>query len=155
MATRLIAVRHAKPASSDPALYPDDDLRPLLDEGKRAQLEVAEKLKLGGYIPQLILASPVTRAKETAEILAKVLVSRIETEPALGANFNPDALIKRFVVGETLLVVGHNPTLASFVNSLLGFNFFVGGMPQSAAIVVEFEGTITYGLASFLAYYPS
>lgn len=155
MATYLVAVRHGKPVSEG---YPDVDLRPLSDEGKKAQKKVAQDMLQNGISIDRILTSPLLRAQQTAEVLAEIFEAPIADEPALGNDFNADTLLKQIPssdTDQTICFVGHAPSLAEFVNTLVGKEVLDEGLSKSAAAVVVFFDEIAYGKAEFVHYYQA
>ena len=68
---KLYIIRHAKSSWKDTAL--DDFKRPLSKRGRKDAPFMAKKLKQKGVMPDVIISSPATRAKTTAELIAKEL----------------------------------------------------------------------------------
>jgi phosphohistidine phosphatase len=67
---RLYLIRHAATFPGDPARWPDDGLRPLTPAGVEEFQEVATGLaRLVGSV-DAVLASPLVRTRQTAEILS-------------------------------------------------------------------------------------
>ena len=66
----LLIVRHADAGERDPALWPDDSLRPLSPKGRKRHRRVARRLRRRDLVPTLLLASPWLRAWQTAELTA-------------------------------------------------------------------------------------
>ena len=66
----LYIVRHAWAADRDDPQWPDDDLRPLTEEGKERFAQMAAKLVGRGMTPEVIATSPLVRCVETAQLLA-------------------------------------------------------------------------------------
>lgn len=82
MAQRLVLVRHAHPGGDPPGRLLGSSNPPLDDVG----LEQARALagRLARFAPQRIVASPLTRARQTvAAALAPVDLSRVEWDEAL------------------------------------------------------------------------
>ncbi|MEP7118153.1 MAG: histidine phosphatase family protein, partial [Acidobacteriota bacterium] len=93
----LYLVRHAVAAGRG-AAYPDDDLRPLTTEGvERWQRSVAGLRELG-VVLDVVIASPLLRAAETADILAAGLRPRPRVVTA-------DALSPGGQIAEVIAVV--------------------------------------------------
>jgi phosphohistidine phosphatase len=100
-----------------------DGERKLVASGKRdlrAVLKVAGKL---GVAPQVILASPLRRAQETAEIAAQMLgCKRVVETKSLLPGASPQ-LVWKEIGGlqkvESVLIAGHNPHLGSLIALLL------------------------------------
>jgi phosphohistidine phosphatase SixA len=111
---RLFLVRHAEAASGDP-----DDLRPLTPGGREGARALGEKLAVER--PDAVLSSPLLRARETAEQIARA--AGIEPEPddrlAPGATAE-DVRAAVAGRGETVVVVGHQPDCSTIVRDLTG-----------------------------------
>ena len=75
---KLYIVRHAWAAEPSDADWPDDDLRPLTDEGRRRFATVVEKLAALGVKPSVIATSPLKRCVETAGLLAAGIAGQPE-----------------------------------------------------------------------------
>ena len=122
---KLLVIRHAIAQDKDAfaASGKPDDLRPLTDDGRRKMQNGA--LGLRRLIPGLdvIAASPLVRAQETARIVADAYgIGTIETTNAL----RPESANTLFVSwlaaqdgGRTVAVVGHEPHLGVLVTWLL------------------------------------
>src|SRR5947209_19433635 len=89
---------------------PDDD-RPLTERGRKEMKRVAKFLERLKFSPDAILTSPLPRASQTAEIVARRLGIKLKTESALAHGFNLERLrrlITRLQRG-CVMVVGHEP----------------------------------------------
>src|SRR5688500_15620064 len=64
-------VRHAPAGERDSARWPDDSKRPLTKNGERKFARAATGLAQIAAPPDVVLASPYTRAWRTAELLAE------------------------------------------------------------------------------------
>lgn len=154
MATTLIISRHAKPA--DPHEYNRDGIRPLVEEGRQKQRQLAVLLKEKGIKPDIILASPLIRAKQSAEILAEAFGIDWEEFNALGTNFDIAAVLKkmsRLEKDKTIILVGHIPTLEDLSRLLAGHDCLPLGLAKSGAVHLEFQDKIEPGKALFVDYY--
>ena len=120
----LCVVRHAKSSWEDPFL--DDIDRPLNNRGRRDAPRMGKKLKEQGLTPDLILSSPAERALSTSILLAEMLgypVTKIHTNSKLYHASEEDVLsIVQSLndANDEVTLVGHNPGLTDFVNSLNG-----------------------------------
>lgn len=65
---QILIVRHADAGDRDPAIWPDDALRPLSPKGRKRHRRVAKQLRRRDLVPTLLLSSPWLRAWQTAEI---------------------------------------------------------------------------------------
>ena len=72
MTLRLYFLRHGK-AWSRADWHEDDDLRPLTDTGEALVRAEGRAMKAMGLAPDVIVTSPLARARRTAEIVAAEL----------------------------------------------------------------------------------
>jgi phosphohistidine phosphatase SixA len=111
---RLFLVRHAEAASGEP-----DELRPLTPAGRAAARKLGKHL--AGERPDAVLSSPLLRARETAEQIARA--AGVEPQPhdrlAPGATAD-DLKAAAGDRGDTVVAVGHQPDCTSIVLELTG-----------------------------------
>jgi phosphohistidine phosphatase len=95
-----------------------DAARKLIRSGRRDVKRVAQAARAAKVKPELILTSPLIRAKETAEIAAKVFRGAAVAETAnLLPDANPERLWKELgaLKGVSrVMVAGHEPHLSRF-----------------------------------------
>lgn len=141
---RLLLVRHAIALDREtPGV--SDHLRPLTEEGitrfKRTAGALARLVT-----PEVVLSSPVLRAKQTAEILAQqwMAVAVRECEPlGSGSRVPFEEALGRMASGAVVAAVGHEPHLSEWAAEWLGgsrgeaFAFKKGG-----AALIEFDGEV-------------
>ncbi len=135
-AKSLYLVRHAIAAERGPE-YPDDTRRPLTDEGiARLRKVVAGLADLGVEI-DVVLTSPLLRARQTAELLSKGLAGHppIVATGALSPDAAYDVLLtelRRHARRTAIALVGHEPHLGAAAARLVGwpgrFEFRKGGV---------------------------
>jgi len=143
----LILMRHAEAGESDPRRWPDDRLRPLTDEGRRIHGRVAQVLRRMGVSFDHLLASPLVRARQTAEITAEAYgraAAAIEVADELGAGVEVTDLLPRlqcYPRDAAVLCVGHEPHLSHLAAALISPD---GGahieLPKSGVIAIGAEG---------------
>jgi len=120
--TELLLLRHAH--AGDSTTWPgDDDLRPLTEKGRRQAERLGRLLATAGVAPDAVLASPLVRARETAEIVADVLDVPVRLDVRLGEPLDL-ATVERILddagdPGRPLLV-GHDPDFSDLVSELVG-----------------------------------
>ena len=129
MTTTVVAIRHARPHGDG-----------LSEEGRQDAWNVATNLKVQ---PTTIYTSPLTRAHQTATIFAEVLGGEVVLEEGL-VDFDGERLLSLVKPGHTTLFVGHDPTIAEFVNQLIGQARY-SGLLKSQAIVVQFDHNVGWG----------
>lgn len=121
----LYLIRHGIAAERE--AYANDEDRPLTDKGHQKTGKVAKQLHHQGLRFDLILTSPLVRAKQTAVILQGAgLSSQIEEFPALA----PDGDIHAWVQwlekwqqqnseSQSIALVGHQPDLGNWAEILV------------------------------------
>lgn len=119
---RIILIRHADAGDRDAIRWPDDTDRPMSAKGAERHRRAIKRLRRGGLVPTLLLASPWARAWQTAELTAELLGSSPDQCQALAAP--PDLARLAEAVGpqppEALIaLVGHQPWLGELAALLL------------------------------------
>jgi len=115
-AVQLVIVRHAEAASGEP-----DELRPLTPQGREAARALGRQLEREGFQPDAILTSPLLRARETAQELARPTGVEPEPDERLAPGATAESV--RAAVeerGETVVVVGHQPDCSRIAAELAG-----------------------------------
>jgi phosphohistidine phosphatase len=148
-AVLLILMRHGEAGEADSRRWPDDRHRPLTDAGRREHARVAEALRRMGVSFDRLLASPLARARETAEITARVYGAPApELTEVLGDRAEPASTLAGLasVEASALLCVGHEPMLSRLVGLLTSRD---GSgrveMAKSGVAVIECAGPVTPG----------
>src|SRR5712691_710324 len=114
-----LAVEHGAPG------YARDADRPLTPKGKRKLEQIADAMDAMALSFGLILSSPYTRARQTAEIVADTLHARKKLE--YSEDLVPDGSFKKLIEGlndlksrpEDVLLVGHEPYLSGLISLLV------------------------------------
>ena len=145
----LYLVRHAIAAERGPK-YPDDRLRPLTPAGTKQFTKSIPGLVEMGVVIDFVLTSPLTRARETATILAAGLKPKpaiVEVE-ALSPGGRHQAVIEAIKSHakrhRRLALVGHEPDLGELAARLLGAR---GGVEfkKGAVCFIEMDGATPIG----------
>jgi phosphohistidine phosphatase len=122
---QLLIIRHgiAEDAEKFAASGEDDSRRPLTKSGKRKMKEVAAGLLEFVESIDVIAASPLVRAQQTAEIVAEAYDDMtVDTVEALSPGSDPSDLIDwlgKHASAEVVAVVGHEPHLGMLVTWLM------------------------------------
>jgi phosphohistidine phosphatase len=113
---QLYLVRHADATPGNP-----DELRPLSDEGHEQARELGERLRDDGVAPDVILTSPLLRARQTGEALARATGSTAEADERLAPGATAEQ-VREAVSGrgEHVVVVGHQPDCGRVAATLRG-----------------------------------
>lgn len=133
----LILIRHANALSSFEAKVQTDAERPLSDEGTQRAEQSAKQLQALDIKPDIILSSPLLRAKQTAQILQETLKADIRIETFLNGLYAEaevmDCLKDILKEKNTVLAVGHNPNI-TYLTGLLTKKIFHFS-PASFAVI--------------------
>lgn len=121
----LYFLRHGKAVEPGSFGAGDDFNRQLTERGIDEMEAEAEAFELLGLKPDVILTSPLVRAKQTAEIVAKRLglKKRLIVAEPLSTGCDLDRLrhlLSQHSAAEKVLLVGHEPDFSSMVGELIG-----------------------------------
>lgn len=137
----LLIVRHAIAVDRGDPGYPFDDDRPLTPEGIHKFRIAAKGLRELGMEPDRVIASPLLRARQTAEILRDAVAPdlHIEVEPHLVPEADFAQTIKSLMShnDESIAIVGHEPHVSGYTAYLLGG-------PRSLTRVLFKKGAAAY-----------
>ncbi len=127
-----------------------DELRPLTPRGiERMQLAARGLMTLALPVERLI-ASPLVRAQQTAEILAPTLeIRQFETEALLSPDVPASLLIdwlRKQPRVDGMALIGHEPSLSQLVETLI-YGAANGNMPlkKGGAALIRFSDGIAAG----------
>jgi phosphohistidine phosphatase len=150
---RLLVIRHGIAMTrEESAPRGDDDLRPLTDEGRRKMAESAKGLRQLVERLDVLAASPLVRAQQTAAIVATEYDGiRVLTTPSLRPEGAPSDFLSWLATqrGEVVAVVGHEPHLGMLVTWLMtGLTDSRLALRKGGACLLEFAGRPRKGDAS-------
>lgn len=137
----IYIVRHAK--SSWNAIDMPDEQRPLLEKGKKRTKKVIDYLHKNQIKVDCMISSPVVRALETAKILAKGLkypISEIRIDSKIyhaDGNYILNLFSGQSDHLDSLMIIGHNPSLTDFVNLFLDTP--IDNLPTSGVVSFNFD----------------
>jgi phosphohistidine phosphatase SixA len=119
---KLHIIRHAEAIERSTDL--PDEQRGLTCRGRKRFRKVAAYLKKIEIAPDYILASPLVRAVQTAEILAETLRFNGELQICAALADGPDSaalgsLLRARNSAVEIVIVGHEPALGELVSTLL------------------------------------
>jgi phosphohistidine phosphatase len=152
---RLLVVRHAiaEDRETFAQTHPDDAARPLTDDGRKKMKRVARGLKQLVPDIDLLAASSLIRAIQTAEIIARRYDGLKVQQVAELVPGTPLDSVFAWLAGlpakGTAAVVGHEPDLSAMVCALLTsadgpfLEFRKGG-----ACLLDFQGPVGRGAAT-------
>ena len=111
---RVFLVRHAEAAPGEP-----DELRRLTAAGRDAARALGERL--AEKRPAAVVSSPLLRARETADLIARACQLEATTDDNLAPGATTDALREATNgKGEIVVAIGHQPDCSEIVFELTG-----------------------------------
>lgn len=146
---KLLIVRHGKAGDRDEfaATGQPDELRPLTKDGEREMKVVARALHRIVQTIDTLASSPLTRARQTAEVISSEYDVPIVETDALRAESPFEAFetwARRGAHGETVAAVGHEPHLSGLVAWLIGPSGDAQlALKKGGACLIEFERSPT------------
>ncbi|MBC7980614.1 MAG: histidine phosphatase family protein [Armatimonadetes bacterium] len=133
----LLLLRHGK-AEDHVSSVQNDFLRPLTDKGLEQARQAARILGAADLLPDLVLSSPLVRARQTAD--AFTLAAKIPgpvIQAWLASGMDPQTALSElaaFPEFERVMIVGHEPDFSRLIQYTLGIS--------GAAIEVR-KGSVT------------
>ncbi len=121
----LYLIRHADALALGERGVTNDEERPLSEAGETQAAAAAKALRAKGVVLDKLYTSPLLRARQTAEILARVWERPeliVETCAVLAPGGKPRKLSKQILKsgGEKIGLIGHMPDLGDYAAWLLG-----------------------------------
>src|ERR1051325_2682639 len=121
---KLYILRHGDAGDHPDPRFENDDERPLTRKGTQRTKALARALRQWEVTFDLILSSPLVRARETAEIVASGLrlKQRLECTDHLAPSGHVEKLVDHLnglrPPPESALLVGHEPYLSNLISLL-------------------------------------
>jgi phosphohistidine phosphatase len=120
---KLILLRHGKAADSHPE---GDFSRPLVEKGREQARRAAKLLKAAGTLPDIVLTSPLIRARQTAEEFCQTAqIPGATIQGWLACGMNPENALKELTAFhdfKRVAIVGHEPDFSQLIQWILGAN---------------------------------
>ena len=111
---RLFVVRHAEAAPGDP-----DELRPLTEAGRATARALGDRLAAEQI--DAVVSSPLLRARETADAIARAAHTQADADERLAPGAGVEELTAAVAGrGEAVVAVGHQPDCSEIVFALTG-----------------------------------
>jgi phosphohistidine phosphatase len=155
----LLVIRHAIAMDRQDFHDENDDFRPLTVEGIRKMHKKAKTLRKLIERPDLLVTSPLARARQTAEILSDAWKG---LDPVICEALRPDADPAEFCewLGQhpeaqspdaTIAIVGHNPHLPALIGWFLtGHPKMFVELKKGNSCLLQFRATADKGKATML-----
>lgn len=121
---KLYLLRHGDAADHNDPRYPTDAVRPLTPKGIKRTRQLANGLRQMDITFDVIFSSPLVRARQTAEIVARSL--KLEKKLQLTNHLALDGAFVDILAqiehirpaAKTVLLVGHEPFLSGLISLL-------------------------------------
>lgn len=114
---KLYVIRHAEAVSAMSE-------RKLTEKGERQSIELGRYFLENGLVPEVVLTSPVLRARQTAEILSSVAgFGEPLIEGWLSCGMSPEKArreLQAYAALNSVVLVGHEPDLSYLIQDVLG-----------------------------------
>jgi len=121
----LYIIRHAWAGHAGDPLWPDDDQRPLSQEGRERFARVVARLVERGCTPEIIASSPLVRCVQTAEIVSHGVAGNPKVVRL--DELRPGGDLKRLLAWTAqhsrcreVAWVGHAPDVGRLAGALIG-----------------------------------
>lgn len=118
---QLILLRHGKAEDFDPR---GDFSRGLVEKGREQSRRAATLLKGAGFLPEIVLTSPLLRTRQTAdEFCTTAGIPGAVTQGWLACGMSPEDALRELVGFRDfrrIALVGHEPDLSQLIQWTLG-----------------------------------
>lgn len=126
----VFLVRHAHSDPGEP-----DELRPLSTRGQDEARDLADRLGSHPTPPRLVLTSPLVRARQTADHIARTTGADTRVEERLAPGATAEALRAALADAEgPVAAIGHQPDCSEIALSLAGSD---PGFPPAGVAELE------------------
>jgi phosphohistidine phosphatase SixA len=126
----VFLVRHAHSDPGEP-----DELRSLSERGRAEARALGDRLAAHETPPGVVLTSPLARARETAELIARATGSEVRADDRLGPGTTPDVLREALAgVSGPVAAVAHQPDCSEIALALTGRD---PGFPPAGVLELE------------------
>jgi phosphohistidine phosphatase len=147
----LILLRHGKAEDNNPG---GDSARELVDKGREQARRVGKLLKQADCLPEIVLTSPLIRARQTAEEFCRVSgVPGAVIQGWLACGMAPETALSEiagFREFKRLAIVGHEPDLSQLIHFLLGTAGGCVSMKKGAIACVRISPPSRHGKLLYL-----
>lgn len=151
----LYIMRHAEAVAGSDSLQ--DNWRYLTEKGRSVAEKAASQITRIGPKPRLTITSPLTRAVQTAEIMAQKACRKniiVVSELLLPGKEISDVVTHLDCCHDAkrVMLVGHEPQLGQLVAQLLGHSHDEISMKSGSCVALELDQNSSKKPATFLWY---
>jgi phosphohistidine phosphatase len=118
---KLILLRHGTAEDS----HPDGDFsRALIEKGRKQARRAAKLLKAASALPEIVLTSPLVRARQTAEEFCQTAeIPGATIQGWLACGMTPETALGELTAFhdfKSVAIVGHEPDFSELIQWILG-----------------------------------
>lgn len=147
----LILLRHGKAEDSNPQ---GDSARELVEKGTEQARRQAQLLKHAGQLPDIVLTSPLVRARQTAHEFCKTGdVPGEIIQGWLACGMNPETALKElagFQEFKRVAIVGHEPDFSNLIEYILGVSGGAVNVKKGSIACLRINPPSRYGMLKYL-----
>ena len=155
---KLYLLRHGLAAERGPQGIENDARRPLTPKGRRQLCKIAAALGILKLRFDMILSSPLVRARQTAEIVAARM--KLKKSLLVAEALSPGGSAKNLVANilalkplpKTLLIVGHEPDMGKLISLLVTDKTSAGFSLKKAGLAKLEVNSLRAGQCATLAW---
>lgn len=121
----VLLMRHGIAVEPGDPAFPIDHDRPLSPQGRKRTIAAVRGMRKLGMRPDVVITSPLRRARQTAEIVAAefgIPGGQMIESATLTPDAAPEQVIRELhgqTADATVLLIGHEPHLSSLASLLL------------------------------------
>lgn len=147
----LIILRHGKAEDSNPG---GDSARELVEKGRQQSHRQAKLLKNAGLWPEIVLTSPLVRARQTAhEFCESAGIPGAVIQSWLACGMAPETALRElagFQEFKRVAIVGHEPDLSRLIEWILGASGGEVNVKKGTIACLRVNPPARYGLLKYL-----
>lgn len=153
----LILLRHGKAEDMN---IGGDFTRELVEKGREQSRRAAKLLKAAGVLPDIVLTSPLTRARQTADEFCQAAeMPGAVIQSWLAYGMTPETALAELVAFRDfrrVAIVGHNPDFSQLIEWVIGTPGGIINMKKGALACLTItppsrRGTLAYMIPPKLA----
>lgn len=147
----LILLRHGKAEDANPG---GDSSRELTGKGRQQAHRQAKLLKQAGLLPEIVLTSPLVRARQTADEFCETsAMPGAVIQGWLACGMAPETAIRElagFREFKRVAIVGHEPDFSCLIEWLLGVSGGAVKVKKGAIACLKINPPSRHGTLKYL-----
>jgi phosphohistidine phosphatase len=147
----LILLRHGKAEDYNPG---GDSARELIAKGREQACRAARLLKQAKFLPEVVLTSPLVRARQTAdEFCTAAGLPGAVIQGWLACGMDPETALRELVgynEFKRIAIVGHEPDFSTFIECVLGVSGGYVKIKKGSLACVRINPPAPHGTLLFL-----